>query len=106
MRTALRQPYKQFFGTLANQYRLDIVHALLKESLNVGEICKRTGFKQATVSHNLRRLETCGFVFVTQNGKERVYDLNHLTIKPLLELMDSHMNVYCKKFCVRQHKKL
>ena len=37
MRVSLRQPYRQFFGTLANQYRLDIVHALLESPLNVSQ---------------------------------------------------------------------
>jgi DNA-binding transcriptional ArsR family regulator len=99
MRVSLRQPYRQFFGTLANQYRLDIVHALLDKPLHVGAICKKTGLKQATVSHNLKRLKLCGFVFDEKDGKERVYTLNHKTITPVLKLMDAHMTDYCSKIC-------
>jgi len=95
MRTPLRQPYRQFFGTLANQHRLDIVHVLQKGPLNVTAICDHTKLKQATISHNLRRLELCGFVFVKPKGKERVYSLNHKTIKPLLKLMNAHVGDYC-----------
>ncbi|MBI4150526.1 helix-turn-helix transcriptional regulator [Candidatus Woesearchaeota archaeon] len=99
MRTKLRQPYRQFFGTLANQYRLDIVRALVNGPLNVGAISRKTGLEQTTISHNLKRLRLCGFVFDRKDGKERIYTLNHKTIKPLLSLMDAHMGAYCSKLC-------
>lgn len=99
MRTELRQPYKQFFGTLANQYRLDIVNVLRKGPLNVTDICARTGLKQATASLNLKRLELCGFVFCKREGKSRIYLLNNRTIQPLLNMMHAHMKNYCEKFC-------
>jgi DNA-binding transcriptional ArsR family regulator len=99
MRVSLRQPYRQFFGTLANQCRLDIVHALLEKPLNVTAICAKTKLKQTTVSHSLKRLKLCGFVFDKPDGKERVYTLNHKTIEPVLKLMDAHMAAYCSKIC-------
>ena len=97
MKTELRQPYGTFFGTLANQCRLDIINSLLDMPMNVTQICKKTNQNQSTVSHNLQRLQRCGFVSVKPNGKERIYELNKHTIKPLLELMNKHMNNYCKK---------
>lgn len=97
MKTPLRQPYRQFFGTLANQCRLDIIEALNAGEKNVTQICKTVGESQPTVSHNLARLERCGFVFVKPNGRERVYALNKTTTKPLLELMHKHMSTYCKR---------
>ena len=95
MKTALREPYKRFFGTLANQYRLEIIEALFNGQRSVTQLVKHLRFNQSTVSHNLKRLEECGFVFVEPNGKERIYSLNKGTIKPLLNLMHSHMNKYC-----------
>lgn len=95
----LKKPYKLFFGTLANQQRLDIINLLRKGSKNVSQICKELGFNQTTTSHNLKRLETCGFVFAKKDGKERVYSLNKKTIKPLVKLIDDHMEAYCKKLC-------
>ena len=97
MKTELKQPYRTFFGTLANQYRLEIIEALSSGERNVTGICRKTKLNQSTVSHNLQRLEHCGFVFVKPNGKERIYGLNKETIKPLLELMHKHMNNHCKK---------
>jgi DNA-binding transcriptional ArsR family regulator len=95
MKQALHQPYQQFFGTLANQTRIDIIEQLTKHPQNVSELVKALKTDQSTVSHNLRRLEECGFVTVRQNGKERFYTLNEATIKQLLELMHTHMDTYC-----------
>ena len=97
MKTELRQPYKTFFGTLANQYRIDIIELLSKGSRNVTQICKELNCNQSTISHNLQRLEHCGFVFVKPNGKERIYELNQETIKPLLSMMHKHMKNHCSK---------
>lgn len=96
MKTALQQPYHQFFGTISNQVRLDIIEVLLKGKSNVNTIVKKIPYEQSTISHSLRRLEECGFVVVEQKGKERVYALNTQTIKPLFTLMRNHMNKYCK----------
>ncbi len=99
MKTPLKEPYSTYFGTLANQFRIDIIEALRKKDLNVTEICKATGFKQPTVSHNLKRLQHCGFVFMKQNGKEHFFTLNKKTIKPVLELMHFHTSKYCSNVC-------
>ena len=95
MKITLRQPYRQFFGTLANQVRLDIINVLSKRQSNVSDIVDALDYEQSTISHSLRRLEECGFVSVTKNGKERIYELNNNTITPLLALMDTHMYTYC-----------
>ena len=103
MKQSLRQPYKQFFGTVANQHRLDIIEALQQKPLNVTLLSKKTGCNQTTISHNLRRLEHCGFVFAQQSGRERTYSLNKKTIQPLLTLMHKHMNYYCRR-TIHEHK--
>ena len=104
MKKSLRQPYRQFFGTLANQCRIDIIEVLRKGPSNVTRICKEIRCKQSTVSHNLKRLEQCGFVFKKSEGKERIYRINEATIRPVLILMHAHMNKYCKKIVGHRHE--
>lgn len=96
MRQKLKQPYRQFFGTLDNQVRLDIIEMLVSSPKNVSQIAKKTNYHQTTISHNLRRLKECGFVNVSQKGKERTYSINDNTIKPLFKLMQKHMYLYCR----------
>lgn len=92
----MKLSYKRFFTTLGNENRLKIIHFLQESgSKNVSEIVEGTELEQTLVSHNLKRLLNCHFVEVEQNGKERVYSLKKDTIKPLLALMDKHVNSYC-----------
>jgi DNA-binding transcriptional ArsR family regulator len=97
--------YKLFFGSLANKNRLKIINTLRKSKKCVNEICQATNFEQTMVSHNLKRLERCGMVFVKQEGKHRYYSLNQETIKPLLEMIDAHMKKYCCKIVGECKKK-
>jgi len=94
-----KKPYELFFQTLANEQRLRIINLLRKGPKNVSEICKSLNFNQTTVSHNLRRLKTCGFVFTKKSGKERIYSLNKETIKPLMDLIDRHTDRFCSHLC-------
>ena len=97
----LKKPYELFFKTLANEQRLKIINLLRKGPKNVTQICKELNFNQTTVSHNLKKLKTCGFVFNKKNGKERIYSINKTTIKPLMELIDKHTNKFCKHLCCK-----
>lgn len=94
----MKPSYKRFFKTLANENRLEIIKFLAKSGpKNVMQVVEGTGLEQSAVSHNLRRLLSCHFVEAEQNGRERIYKLNEETIKPLLELMDKHVNTYCAR---------
>ncbi|MBI4010195.1 MAG: winged helix-turn-helix transcriptional regulator, partial [Candidatus Aenigmarchaeota archaeon] len=81
-------PYKLFFGTLGNQIRLQILHALIKRPKNVTELTDELGFDQTTISKNLKRLATCRFITNKKAGKYNIYSLNKKTILPLLKLID------------------
>jgi predicted transcriptional regulator len=89
--------YGLFFGSLANHNRFSIINALRDGKKNVTEICELTDFEQTMVSHNLRRLEHCGMVFPERIGKCCYYQVNEKTIKPLLKLIDAHIEKYCCK---------
>lgn len=92
--------YKRFFTTLGNDNRLKIIQFLGENGPNnVSQIVAGTNVEQTAVSHTLKRLLSCQFVHLKQNGKERVYSLNEETIKPLLVLMDEHVKNYCSKVC-------
>ena len=63
--------------------------------MNVGEIEKKSKMSQTNVSHNIKRLMTCGFINQRVEGKYRYYKLNEKTIRPMLKLIDHHMNEHC-----------
>ncbi len=96
MKTKLKPPYNIFFGTLANQHRIEIMLLLLKGPKNISHMSEVLKIHQSTVSKNIKRLELCGFVHCNHAGKETVCNLNAKTIKPLIKLMHTHVNTYCK----------
>ena len=91
----LYEAYKIFFGTLVSESRLKIINLLRKGRKNVSQIISILGFDQTVVSHDLARLKQCGFVNVEIEGKYRYYRLNEKTIKPLMIMIEKHMNKYC-----------
>ncbi|OGZ09851.1 MAG: hypothetical protein A3D65_00470 [Candidatus Lloydbacteria bacterium RIFCSPHIGHO2_02_FULL_50_13] len=104
----LELSYKRFFTTLGNENRLLIVQYLaLRGPKNVTQIAAGTKLEQTAVSHSLKRLLSCQFIHLQQNGRERIYSINKSTIKPLLRLLNTHVNTFCKKVCHKcEDKKL
>ncbi|MGQ9565562.1 MAG: ArsR/SmtB family transcription factor [Candidatus Bathyarchaeales archaeon] len=101
-----------FFLTLANPTRLSILELLYEGPKNVTAIAKALKQEQSMISHNLRLLERCRFVFSERRKKERYYILNKETIEPLLKIFWYHAKKYCprKGKCLsqrglRQHRK-
>lgn len=92
--------YKRFFATLGNERRLAIINYLARDGpKTVTQIVEATTLEQSAVSHSLKRLLSCQFIHLEQNGKERLYSINTYTIKPLLALIEKHVNTFCKKIC-------
>jgi len=104
----LYEAYKLFFNTFSSEQRLRILNLLRKKEMNVSEIIEKTGFEQSVVSHNLKRLKSCGFVDVEIKGKYRYYKVNDKTIKRIMDLIDRHMGEHClviiKKLKVERRK--
>ncbi len=98
------ETYKQFFGTLADETKLTILKSLEKEPKTVSEICNDLDLEQSRVSHNLRKLKELGFVTNVVEGRSRRYNLDTKTIKPLLGLIQGHVDTYYKHYCKCQGK--
>ncbi|MBD3253081.1 metalloregulator ArsR/SmtB family transcription factor [Candidatus Pacearchaeota archaeon] len=89
-----------FCKTLANRTRYEIIRILADKPRNVKEICKKTGFEQSRVSHNLKKLEKCGFVSSVHKGKNRIYSLDREYILPILKNIDKYIEKYQKRLKV------
>jgi len=86
-----------FFSTLSTPTRLGILELLRDGPRNVTEISEALNQEQSMISHNLKPLTRCGFVFVQRKGKERIYSVNKETMEPMFKLIDNHMKKYCPK---------
>ncbi len=106
MKTSLAETCYRFFSTLSNPTRLAILEALREGSKNVNQISQSLGLEQSVISHNLKPLVQCGFVFVERKWKEHLYSLNKETMEPLFKLFSFHAQKYCpaKGACLRDWK--
>lgn len=84
-----------FFAALANPTRLAILETLADGPKNVAEISEALHQEQSMISHNLKPLEECVFVFSEKKGREHVYSVNKEIIVPLFELFAFHERKYC-----------
>jgi len=85
----------RFFSTLSNPTRLAILEHLREGPKNVKQISESLRREQSMISHNLKPLVECRFVFVERKWKERLYSLNKETVEPLFKLFNFHAQKYC-----------
>ncbi|MGQ9461036.1 MAG: ArsR/SmtB family transcription factor [Candidatus Bathyarchaeaceae archaeon] len=95
MKQNLSETCYQFFSTLANPTRLAILELLRDGSKNVTEIAEALKQEQSMISHNLKPLERCRFVFSERRKKERFYSLNKETMEKLFKIFSYHAKKYC-----------
>lgn len=95
MKRGLAETCYVFFKSLANPTRLAILETLEDAPRNVNDIAEKLKQEQSMISHNLRALEKCGFVFSERKKKQRFYSLNKETMEPLLKTFKHHSEKYC-----------
>lgn len=89
--------FDDFFTVLGSKQRVRILQFLNREgSKNVSDIGEKLQIEQSAVSHDMKKLLDCHFVSVKRSGKERIYEINEETIRPLFNLIRKHIKNYCK----------
>lgn len=88
--------YMTFFKAISNSTRCKLVDLLRNRPMSVSQLCKKSGFEQSRVSHNLKCLEMCGFVNSQTKGKKRIYSLDK-DIIAILNGIDKHFSKYHKR---------
>jgi len=95
----INETYLEFFRSLCNETRANIILALKDKPLSVSQIIKETNMEQSRISHNLPCLVKNGFITVEQVGKQRIYSLNKDTIVPILNAVEKHMKKHVTNIC-------
>ncbi len=95
MKQGLSETCYMFFSTLSNPTRLGILELLNNGPKNVTEISEALNQNQSMISHNLKPLERCGFIFSERRKKERLYSLNRETAERLFKIFAYHAEKYC-----------
>ena len=95
MKKGLSETCYKFFVNLANPTRLAALEKLMKKPMSVTELSDSLGQEQSMVSHNLKPLLECNFVYIVRQGKKRIYSVNKETVGALFKVVENH----AKKFC-------
>lgn len=94
-RSSVSKVCYQFFSVLANPTRLDILELLCEGPKSVTEIAEALKKEQSLISHNLKPLTRCRFVFVERRKKERLYHLNKESVEKIFKIFSYHAEKYC-----------
>lgn len=85
----------KFFTNLSNPTRLAMLEKLAEKPLSVNELAQSLGQEQSMISHNLKPLLHCRFIYAERQGKKHIYSVNQETINALFTVIENH----AKKFC-------
>ena len=88
--------FSAFFKAFLNRTRFLIIESLKGGEKTVKQIQEATGFEQSRVSHNLRRLERCGFIKHRRSGKNRIYSLDS-DVKKIITNTGKYISKYGDK---------
>ncbi len=95
MKKGLSETCYKFFVNLSNPTRLAALEKLMEKPMSVNELANSLGQEQSMISHNLKPLLDCNFVYMVRNGKRRIYSVNQETVGALFKVVENH----AKKFC-------
>lgn len=63
--------------------------------MSVNELADVLGQEQSMISHNLKPLLKCNFIFIKKQGKKNVYSANQETINALFKAVKIHAEKFC-----------
>jgi DNA-binding transcriptional ArsR family regulator len=73
------------FNAVAEPRRRDILNYLMMQERSVNEIVAVVGMEQPSVSKHLKVLKDVGLVQARREGRQMVYKVNAMAIRPLHE---------------------
>ena len=86
-----------FCKVMGNAARLQIIHVLREQPMNVGEISQATGFGQTIVSRQLSALRNAGIVQNQRQGNEVNYRLTDSNIVEVCDLVRKVLTTQVQK---------
>ncbi len=95
MKKGLSETCYRFFVNLSNPTRLATLEQLMKKPMSVNELAESLGQEQSMISHNLKPLLDCKFVYIKRQGKKRIYSVNRETVGALFKAVEDHAEKFC-----------
>ena len=86
------------FNAIAEPRRREILDALVDGERSVGALVSTLGLAQPAVSKHLRVLHDVGLVDVREAGRQRLYRLNALALKPIHDWVSAYEQAWEDRF--------
>lgn len=86
------------FNAVAEPRRRQIVDLLARGERPVGDLVRELGLGQPQVSKHLRVLREVGVVDVRDRGRQRLYRVNGLALKPIHDWVKSYEQLWSQRF--------
>ena len=86
------------FNAVAEPRRRDILRVLAGGERAVNELVHEVGLSQPQVSKHLRVLREVGAVEVRDAGRQRLYRLNGVALKPIYEWVKDYERFWSERF--------
>ena len=67
----------------------------MKRPMHVNDLANALDQEQSMISHNLKLLLDCNFVYSEPRGKTRVYSANKETVESLFRVVENHAQNFC-----------
>jgi DNA-binding transcriptional ArsR family regulator len=98
------QKVMQFFSSLADKTRLNIILSIAEKPKNVNEIYKEVSKGKMTlsaISHQLKTLSDLGIVTSEKKGKEKIFELSNkycwCILRDTFSQFGNKIKIECKK---------
>jgi DNA-binding transcriptional ArsR family regulator len=86
------------FNAVAEPRRRDILDLLAGQELPVNDLVERLEIPQPLVSKHLRVLREVGLVDVRDRGRQRLYRLNGVPLKPIHDWVKNYETSWSERF--------
>jgi DNA-binding transcriptional ArsR family regulator len=86
------------FNAVAEPRRRQILDLLAQREQPVGDLVEQLGLAQPQVSKHLRVLREVGAVQVREDGRQRLYRLNGLALKPIFDWVSRYQALWSERF--------
>jgi DNA-binding transcriptional ArsR family regulator len=86
------------FNAVAEPRRRQIVHLLADGERPVNDLVRELGVAQPQVSKHLRVLREVGVVDVREEGRQRLYRLNGVALKPIHDWVKEYERLWTERF--------
>ena len=86
------------FNAVAEPRRRQIIDLLTDGERSVGDLVRELGLGQPQVSKHLRVLREVGLVDVRDQGRQRMYHLNGVALKPIHDWVKGYERLWSQRF--------